>query len=112
MNHGDHKSPKDRVGLDPFQMAMNSWLIFMGVILTTYKSWDDPLILGGFGQIFLGFIFCPENWGNDSDKDDPGTGTILDTKGHHDTYNLTNQYFSIWVETTFMCYLSCQRVMK
>ena len=31
------------IGLwDPFQMALFSWLINGGPILTTYKSWDDP----------------------------------------------------------------------
>ena len=44
-NHGDRKSPKDRVGLDPFQMAFingSKWLKKMGLILTTYESSDDP----------------------------------------------------------------------
>ena len=36
-NHGDRKSPKDRVGLDPFQMGELHGLE-MGVILTTESS--------------------------------------------------------------------------
>ena len=44
------------------------------------KSWDDPPILGGFGQIFFGGLFFVRKiFGNDSDKDDAGAGTILDT---------------------------------
>ena len=39
-NHGDRVRPL-RMGLwDPCQMAMN--MAYKGVILTTYKSWDDP----------------------------------------------------------------------
>ena len=39
--HGDRKSPKDRVvGPLPFMAFVNG--LYMGVILTTYKSWDDP----------------------------------------------------------------------
>ena len=38
-NHGDRKSPKDRVGLDPFQMAF-LWLINGGYLPLT--NWDDP----------------------------------------------------------------------
>ena len=38
-NHGDPKSPKDRV-VGPLPNGLNC--LYMGVILTTYKSLDDP----------------------------------------------------------------------
>ena len=39
INHGDRKSPKDRV-IGPLPNGLK--VLYMGVILTTYKSWDDP----------------------------------------------------------------------
>ena len=39
-NHGDRKSPKDRV--IPLPNGRTSWLINGGPILTTYKSWNEP----------------------------------------------------------------------
>ena len=39
-NHGDRKSPKDRV-VGPHPNGRNLWLINQG-LLTTYKSCDDP----------------------------------------------------------------------
>ena len=38
-NHRDRKSPKDRV-VGPLPNGLSG--LWMGVILTTYKSWDDP----------------------------------------------------------------------
>ena len=49
-----------RIGLwDPFQMAIHG--LYMGVILTTYKSWDDPLV-GGYWQGFLYVLLRGARW--------------------------------------------------
>ena len=40
-NHGDRKSPKDRV-VGPLPNGRTLWLINGGPILTTYDTWDDP----------------------------------------------------------------------
>ena len=47
-NHGDRKSPKDRV-VGPLPNGRTPWLINGGTLLTTYIHWDDPPSGGALG---------------------------------------------------------------
>ena len=52
-NHGDHVRPQFRCGT-PSKWPNSLHGLYMGVILTTYKSWDDP---PSTGQLQLGGVF-------------------------------------------------------